>query len=125
MSLDGLQTILKKEEIVNTQRARVFLNEARPIDTMYQEYTRTYVPVGRQSQGTVTGNSVMLFEKRVIGRVKGKGSLIGYITAEYGHGKTSTALYLWERAREQNILVVPPFQLGELSDLVTATYGWF
>lgn len=125
MSLDGLQTILKKEEIVNTQRARVFLEDAQPIDALYQEHVRTYVPVGRQAQGASRGNNVDLFEKRVIDRIRGKGSLTGYITAEYGHGKTSTALYLWSRAREQNILTVPPFQLGELSDLVTATYGWF
>ncbi len=48
----------------------------------------------------------------------------GYITAEYGHGKTSTAVYLWQRAREANLLAAPPFQLNKLTDFIQATYGW-
>lgn len=83
----------------------------------------TYVPFGRRSGGG-DGQSVADFEKEVIRKVKAKGAVRGYITAEYGHGKTSTALYLWQQARDANLLAVPPFQLNKLTDLIQATYGW-
>lgn len=84
---------------------------------------RTYVPFGRKASGGGDGQSVTAFEKEVIADVKGNGAVRGYITAEYGHGKTSTALYLWERARAANLLAVPPFQLNKLTDLIHVNIG--
>ncbi len=123
MSLEGLQAVLDKEDIVETQRAVDFLERPEFVDEAYRRHVRTYVPLSRQA-GTNNGQNVVRFERRVIQDVREAGALRGYITAEYGHGKTSTALYLWKRAREENILSVPPFKLLELSDLVLATFGW-
>jgi hypothetical protein len=124
MSLEGLQAILDKEEIVATQRAEDLFSRPEIVDRVYQGHVRTYIPLGRQASGSENGQSVMEFERRVIREVKQAGAIRGYITAEYGHGKTSTALYLWQRAREENILAVPPFQLNKLTDFIRATYGW-
>lgn len=123
MSIDGLHAILDKEEIVATQRAGDLFDRPDIVDRAYQHHVRTYVPFSRQSAGG-EGQSVTKFERQVIREVKQAGSIPGYITAEYGHGKTSTALYLWQKAREANLLVVPPFQLNKLADLIRATYGW-
>lgn len=124
MSVEGLETILNKEEIVATQRAEDLQERPAVVDRVYQQHLRTYVPLGRHAQGDGRGQSVPDFERTVIKEVKQAGAVRGYITAEYGHGKTSTALYLWQRAQEENILAVPPFQLNKLSDLLRATYGW-
>ncbi|GAB4153056.1 MAG: hypothetical protein Fur0021_18450 [Candidatus Promineifilaceae bacterium] len=124
MSLEGLQAILDKEEIVATQRAEDLLTRPEIVDRVYQGHVRTYIPLGRQASGGENGQSVVEFERRVIREVKQAGAIRGYITAEYGHGKTSTALYLWQRARNENILAVPPFQLNKLTDFIRATYGW-
>jgi hypothetical protein len=124
MILDGLQAILDKEEIVATQRAGDLLKRPKAVDTVYKRHVRTYIPLGRQASGNNSGQSVTNFERRVIREVKQAGALRGYITAEYGHGKTSTALYLWQQARAENILAIPPFQLNKLSDLLRATFGW-
>ena len=124
MSLEGLQAILDKEEIVATQRAEDLLTRPDIVDRVYQGHVRTYIPLSRQASGNENGQSVVEFERRVIREVKQAGAIRGYITAEYGHGKTSTALYLWQRAREENILAVPPFQLNKLTDFIRATYGW-
>ena len=124
MNLEGLQAILDKEEIVATQRAEDLLNRPEIVDRVYQGHVRTYIPLSRQASGNENGQSVMEFERRVMREVKQAGAIRGYITAEYGHGKTSTALYLWQRAREENILAVPPFQLNKLTDFIRATYGW-
>ncbi len=123
MSIEGLQAILDKEEIVATQRAEDLMTHPAMVDDAYHRHVRTYVPFGRRAGGG-GGQSVTDFEKEVIREVKNNGAVRGYITAEYGHGKTSTALYLWQRAREANLLAVPPFQLNKLTDLISATYGW-
>ena len=124
MNLEGLQAILDKEEIVATQRAEDLLTRPEIVDRVYQGHVRTYIPLSRQASGNENGQSVKDFERRVIREVKQAGAIRGYITAEYGHGKTSTALYLWQQAREENILAVPPFQLNKLTDFIRATYGW-
>jgi DNA-binding transcriptional regulator of glucitol operon len=124
MSLEGLQAILEKEEIVATQRAEDLLSRPDIVDRVYQGHVRTYIPLSRQAPGNENGQSVIEFERRVIREIKQSGAIRGYITAEYGHGKTSTALYLWQRAREENILAVPPFQLNKLTDFIRAAYGW-
>ncbi|RMD59636.1 hypothetical protein D6833_11130, partial [Candidatus Parcubacteria bacterium] len=124
MSLEGLQAILDKEEIVATQRANDLLGRPEFVDETYKRHVRTYIPLGRQADERQSGKSVAGFERRVIREVRQGGALRGYITAEFGHGKTSTALYLWDRARAENLLAVPPFQLNKLSDLIMATFGW-
>jgi hypothetical protein len=121
MSLEGLQTILDKEEIVATQQANDLLERSEFVDETYKRHVRTYVPLGRQAD---EGQSVTGFERRVIREVRQGGAVRGYITAEYGYGKTSTALYLWSRARTENLLTVPPFQLNKLTDLIVASFGW-
>lgn len=123
MSIEGLQAILEKEEVVNTQRAEDLVAHPQMVDEAYKRHVRTYVPFGRKVSGG-DGQSVPDFERQVIKDVKANGAVRGYITAEYGHGKTSTALYLWQRAREANLLAVPPFQLNKLTDFILATYGW-
>ncbi len=124
MSLEGLEAILTKEEIVATQRPVDLLDRPEFVDSAYTRHVRSYIPLGRQTQTENNSQSVDNFEKRVIREVKEAAALRGYLTAEYGYGKTSTALYLWKRAREANILAVPPFQMTRLPDLMTATYGW-
>ncbi len=124
MSIEGLRAILEKEEIVATQRAYDLLERPEAVDEAYKRHVRTYVPFGRQAEDRDSRQSVRGFEQQVIREVRQAGALRGYITAEYGHGKTSTALYLWERARSENILAIPPFQLNKLTDLIVATFGW-
>lgn len=124
MGLEGLQAILDKEEIVSTPLASDMLVHPARIEELFRRHVRTYIPLGRQSTGGEQGPSVADFERRVIRDVREGGAIRGYITGEYGYGKTSTALYLWERARAENLLAVPPFKLQNLKDLVIASYGW-
>ncbi len=124
MSIEGLQAILNKEEIVATQRANDLLDRPQFVDEAYKRHVRTYIPLGRHVDEAEQGQSVISFERRVIREVCQAGALRGYITGEFGYGKTSSALYLWDRARAENLLAVPPFQLNKLPDLITACFGW-
>jgi len=122
MNLEGLNAILTKEEVVATQTAEALLERPREVDDAYKAHVRTYVPLhtGRGESRL----SVEEFSRRLIHQVKEKLAPRGYLTADYGYGKTSTALYLWSQAQQANLVAVPPFQLTRLPSLIVATYGW-
>ena len=44
MSLEGLQAVLDKEDIVETQRAVDFLERPEFVDEAYKRHVRPYVP---------------------------------------------------------------------------------
>lgn len=122
MSLEGLNYLLDKSEVVATASALDLRNRPESIETGYLRHVRTFVPMSRFADGgTLT---VEDFEKRIIKRVNEGRAPRGYIAAGYGYGKTSTALYLWRQAEEQGLLAVPPFQLEKLSHLIDGLYGW-
>lgn len=122
MNLEGLNVILTKEEVVATQTAEALSERPREVDDAYKAHVRTYVPLhtGRGESRL----SVEEFSRRLIHQVKEKLAPRGYLTADYGYGKTSTALYLWSQAQQANLVAVPPFQLTRLPSLIVATYGW-
>lgn len=124
MSLEGLHYILDKQEVVATFSAVDLVNQPEQVEQDYLRHVRTYVPISRAAEGGEDQIGVEAFERNVIRQVKEAKAPRGYLTAEYGYGKTSTALYLWQRAEESNIVTVPPFQMLDLTDLIDATYGW-
>ncbi len=122
MSVDGLNAILNKEEVIVTRHAHDFIERPKAVDDIYRMHLRTYVPMhsgANRDQQTVEG-----FTKKFIGHVTERRVPRGYITADFGYGKTSTGLFLWGQAEDAGQLVVPPFQLSTLSDFLTATAGW-
>lgn len=124
MSIEGLDYILNKQEVVPTVSASDLLYYAERVEDDYKRHVRTYVPINRAAEGREGTLSVEAFERKIIKAVKDAKAPRGYLTAEYGYGKTSTALYLWQRAEEANLIVVPPFQMLHLPDLVMAIHGW-
>jgi hypothetical protein len=124
MSIAGLDFILSKDEVVATFTASDLLRDAERVEQIYKRHVNTYVPINRAAEGQEGAISVDDFERKLIKAVKDARAPGGYITAEYGYGKTSTALYLWQRSEAANLLVVPPFKLIQLMDLLTAIYGW-
>ena len=124
MSIEGLDFILKKQEVVPTVSARDLRDHPERVEADYKRHVRTYVPISRSAGGNNDSLTVNEFERKIIKHVKEAHAPRGYLTADYGYGKTSTALYLWQRAEAENLLTIPPFQLLQLSDLVMAIYGW-
>lgn len=124
MSLDGLDYVLNKQEVVPTVSADDLLRKPERVENDYRRHVRTYVPISRAAEGQDGSLNVDEFVRRTIRGIKEAKALRGHLTADFGYGKTTTALYLWQKAEEANLLAVPPFQMLQLPDLVTAAYGW-
>lgn len=124
MSLEGLQAVFEKKEVVPTVSAEDLKSRPEQVEAGYLYHVRTYLPINRAGEGGDGQLSVEEFERRLIKQVKEGKVPRGYITAGYGYGKTTTALYLWQRAQESNLVIVPPFTMSQLTDLLDGVYGW-
>ncbi|MCU0496201.1 MAG: hypothetical protein MUF87_02480 [Anaerolineae bacterium] len=122
MSLEGLNNLLEKNEVVSTASALDLRERPEAIEAGYLRHVRTFIPMSRYAEGGTF--SIEDFQKRLIKRTREGKAPRGYIAAGYGYGKTSTALYIWQQAEAANLLTVPPFQLEKLSYLIEALYGW-
>lgn len=124
MALEGLQVVLNKEAVLATASVDELLEAPQVVEERYKNHVRAYLPLGRVAGSREDQLSVQEYEKRLIMKAKEGSAPTGYITAEYGYGKTSTAAFLWQRCREANLLAVPPFNIRKLLDLLTAAYAW-
>ncbi len=50
--------------------------------------------------------------------------VLGYVSGEYGYGKTSTMVWLWHQCEQQDIIAVPPFVFYHWDDLLLAATRW-
>jgi hypothetical protein len=121
MNFEGLHAILNKEEVIPTRQARDFLDNPQEIDDLYKHHVRTYIPL---RTGTDEASGVIDFASRFIRQIKEARAPRGYITADFGYGKTSAGLFVWQKAQDARFIVVPPFRLNRLEDLLDATAGW-
>lgn len=121
MKTEGLRAILEKEEIVATRLARDFIESPQIADDLYKHYVRTYIPL---QPGSDEASGVEGFAKKFIKQVKEARAPRGYITADFGYGKTSAGLFVWQQAQNARLIAVPPFKLNRLEDLLEATAGW-
>lgn len=123
--LEHLQIILGKDPIIATWTAQDLLEHPETVRDNYMKHVRSFVILGKGARSTDTEQPTITdYEKRLIKLVKEHGAAKGYITAEYGYGKTSTALFIWQRCEQSEIVAVPPFQIQKLVHLLSATYGW-
>ena len=124
MALEGLRFILEKEAVLPTPTVQRLLDAPAVVEQSYLGHVRSYVPLGRASGSAGEQVSVRDYEKRLIEKVRSGSAPVGYLAAEYGYGKTSTAAFLWSSCHEAGLLAVPPFQIEKLSHLITAAYAW-
>ncbi|MHB8573925.1 MAG: hypothetical protein ACYDCQ_01205 [Dehalococcoidia bacterium] len=120
--LEGLAALLDKNPIVPTFKARDLQLLPADIEAAYERHVRGYMPLSRGAGDEAA--DMAAYEQKLVRLIRDAKAPIGYVSAEYGHGKTSTGLFLWDSARRANVLAVPPFSLDRLEDLFTAVAGW-
>ncbi len=100
--------------IVDTARASDIETTPEAIRIRYEPYAESYFVI----------EEVRRIEQRLIGELQAGRSVTGYLSADYGYGKTATAIYLWKQCLNKEIVAVPPFLFRQLKDLMQATKGW-
>lgn len=102
------------EAIVDTVSPSRIEYDPQSVRERYELYASAYEPIER----------VKALRERLIAEIRKGKPVNGYLSADYGYGKTATLVYLWHECQQHKIVAVPPFKFKELGDLMVATYGW-
>ena len=97
MSLNDLDSILNKEAIIATYPAAHLRSNPEQVEQMYRAHAMTHIPLGDTSRYVDT-----IF-KWVGGQ--NKGAFIGAVIGDYGHGKTSFQVHVWEESTERKVFL--------------------
>ncbi|MGB3188122.1 MAG: hypothetical protein WBB43_01680 [Limnoraphis sp.] len=109
-----LNQLNKIEAIVDTVTPSQIEQNPQAVTERYKLYAQSYDPLSR----------VITLRDCLINEISQEKSVNGYLSADYGYGKTATLVYLWYECQQNQIVAVPPFKFKELGNLVTATYSW-
>lgn len=100
--------------IVDTVSPSQIEHEPQAVASGYELYARAYDPI----------DQVKDLRDRLITEIRKGKPVNGYLSADYGYGKTATLVYLWHECQQKQIVAVPPFKFKELGNLMVASYGW-
>jgi len=116
MSIKDLELILRKDPIIATFSTNDLKTSPKRVFSEYLIHAKTHLSLGD------TASYVDRIFKWVSG--ENKGTLIGAILGDYGEGKTSFQVHVWEQSFDRKVLAVPPFQWSKFEDIVEAIAGW-
>ena len=102
------------EAIVDTVSPKQIEENPSGVASRYEVYANSYDPLDK----------VKTLRDRLVGTLEQGNSVNGYLSADYGYGKTATLVYLWHECQQQEIVAVPPFKFKELDNLIVATSSW-
>ena len=114
--LEELDVILNKDAIITTFPVKYLVSTPDQVEYVYRTHARTHIPLGD------TTKYVDTIFKWVGGG--NKGAFIGAVVGDYGHGKTSFQVHVWDRSEEQKVFSVPPFKWEKVSDIVDGVDAW-
>lgn len=108
-----LEKIESIQAIVDTISPAQIENEFKKINRNYKLYAASYNPL----------EQVKMIRERLINEINQGKSVNGYISGDYGYGKTATLIYFWFECQQKQIVAVPPFKFKELNNLMVASYS--
>lgn len=113
-----MENLLKQldeiEAIVDTVSPSQIERDPLEVARRYELYANSYDPLDRVKE----------LRHRLIEELNQGKSVNGYLSADYGYGKTATLIYLWSQCRQNRMVAVPPFKFKEVENLMAATYAW-
>ena len=115
-SASSLDYLLKKDHIIPTYTAEQLEKSPDDVYRSYSVHAKTHIALGDTQQ----------YVNTIIKWLSGKnaGAFIGGVVGDYGEGKTSFMVHVWEQCQTQNILAVPPFSWRSQSDIVNGVHAW-
>lgn len=117
MALDELNEILRANGgVLATFNAVDFSSRPDQVERMYHIYARGHVALSDTKQYT----------DRILRWLSGanQGAFVGAVSGDYGHGKTSFQVHVWEECRRSKVVAVPPFSWSSVSDILDGVAAW-
>lgn len=117
MALDGLKEILSASQgVIATYCAGDLSLIPDQVERMYHIFARGHVPL----------NDTKDYTERILRWLGGanQGAFIGAVSGDYGHGKTSFQIHVWDECRKRGIFAVPPFSWSRVSDILNGIAAW-
>ncbi len=108
------ESLERLRSIADTVRAEDIEASPETVRVQYEPYAEAYFVL----------ESVNRVKDRLISQIKSGRSVTGYISADFGYGKTTTAIYLWKQCLDNRIVAVPPFLFRRLKDIMQGIKGW-
>lgn len=108
-----LEQIESIQAIVDTVSPSQIESELESVAHNYELYATSYDPL----------EQVKTLRDRLIDEISKGKPVNGYLSADYGYGKTATLIYFWFECQQNQIVAVPPFKFKELGNLMVATYS--
>ena len=116
MTIQDLDNILKKDPIIATFSTGDLKTSPQRVFNEYSLHAKTHISLGD------TANYVDRIFNWVGGR--NQGAFIGAVLGDYGEGKTSFQVHVWEQSLIRKVLAVPPFQWTRFEDITEAVAAW-
>jgi hypothetical protein len=114
--LEDLDLILNKDAIITTFPVKYLISAPEDVENVYRTHARTHIPLGDTSKHVDT-----IFKWIGGGN---QGAFIGAVVGDYGHGKTSFQVHVWNCSEERKVFSVPPFKWEKVSDIVDGVDAW-
>lgn len=113
---EDLDLILNKDAIISTYPVKYLISTPEQVEYGYRTHARTHIPLGDTTRYVDT----------VFKWVGGgnEGAFIGAVVGDYGHGKTSFQVHVWDRSTDRKVFSVPPFKWEKVSDMVDGVDAW-
>jgi hypothetical protein len=110
-----LEKLRLMDPTIGTFTASQLIADPKNVDETYLEHAETHMSLGDMSDCVSKLIHAVIVNKHVA---------IGAVTGEYGYGKTSSEIHLWQQCEKRNIIAIPPFEWHKLQDIVDVTRAW-
>jgi len=114
--IEELDLILNKDAIITTFPVKYLISTPEDVENVYRAHARTHIPLGDTSKYVDT-----IFKWIGGGN---QGAFIGAVVGDYGHGKTSFQVHVWNCSEERKVFSVPPFKWEKVSDIIDGVDAW-
>lgn len=109
-----LAPLTQKDPIVSTFDSRVFGEQHKVIISSYEHHAATYIEF----------DPLRDLEHRFIQKVLAHQTPKACLVGQYGQGKTTAAIGIWQKCQQAGILTTPPASYSTLADLALGVYTW-
>ena len=112
---DELKIILEKDPIISTYNAGDIIKSPKSVEKYYGSIAKTHMSLGDTNQ----------YQQRIYDcLIRNQTTFNGAVVGEYGFGKTSILIYLWDFCETKNILAIPPYQWKQFQEHFNVLYYW-